>query len=92
MQDQRRIRRTTVNKAAKIGFNDQSLLFDCTVRNITMYGACIETVHSAPELETFALSFDDFRSARACDVVWRDNGFVGVAFRAAATAQVTCAQ
>jgi hypothetical protein len=81
MQERRRMRRTAVLKVARIAFNDWSLRFDCTVSNITTCGATIDTTHPTPDSETLALSFDGFRSARDCRVMWRDKTRLGVAFR-----------
>ena len=52
----------------------------CAVRDITNLGAGIRT-QDLPALPlNFELSFDNFRTARKCQLIWRDGDFVGVAF------------
>ena len=67
-------------KSAKIMFDNQPSLIDCTVCNITSDGACLNFAAATPVAESFALSFDNFRSTRACRVVWRQTDRVGVCF------------
>jgi hypothetical protein len=67
-------------KSAQIVFNDQSSLMDCTVRNLTNDGACIQFAAAMLAPERFELTFDNFRSARACHVAWRKIDELGVSF------------
>ena len=80
MEDRRRLSRHTVLKSAKIMFNNQSSLVDCTVCNLTSDGACLHFATTAHIPELFELSFDNFRSARACSLVWRQADRFGVCF------------
>ena len=41
MEDKRQIRRTRVLKGAKIMFDGHASTIDCTVRNLTATGACL---------------------------------------------------
>jgi len=80
MEERRRLLRHVVLKSARIAYNDQSPPIDCIVRDLTNDGACLRfttTMHS-PEL--FELSFDNFRSTRACRVAWRQTDRLGVCF------------
>ena len=80
MLERRRLPRHVVLKPAKAGFDDQCPLVDCTVRNLTSDGACLEFAAPVQTPDLFELSFDNFRSARACRVAWRQTGRVGVCF------------
>lgn len=80
MEERRHLARHAVLKSAKIMFDSQSSWFDCTVCNITNDGACLTIAAATPVDESFALSFDNFRSTRACRVVWRQTDRLGVCF------------
>jgi PilZ domain len=80
MEERRQLARHAVLKGARIMFGNQSALIDCTVRNITSDGACLSFAAAMPAAESFALSFDNFRSTRACRVVWRQTDTLGVCF------------
>jgi len=69
-----------VLKGAKIVSDNQPSLIDCTVCNITNDGACLNFAAAMPAAESFVLSFDNFRSTRACRVVWRQTDRLGVCF------------
>jgi methyl-accepting chemotaxis protein len=80
MAERRRLARHAVLKSAKIAFNDQSSLIACTVCNLTSDGACIHFATTRHAPESFELSFDNFRSARTCRVIWRQTDRLGVYF------------
>jgi hypothetical protein len=80
MEERRQLARHAVLKSAKIMFDNQPSRFDCTVCNITNDGACLNVAAATPVAESFALSFDNFRSTRACRVVWRQTDRLGVCF------------
>jgi PilZ domain len=80
MEERRQLARHAVLKRAKIAFDNQPSLFDCTVCNITSEGACLNFAAASPADESFALSFDNFRSTRACRVIWRQADKLGVCF------------
>jgi hypothetical protein len=80
MEERRRLTRHVVNKPAKIGFDDQSSLIDCIVRDLSSSGACLQFPAPLQAPELFELSFDNFRSTRACRVAWRQPDRLGVCF------------
>jgi hypothetical protein len=80
MEERRRLTRHTVLKRARIMFGSQSSLIDCIVDNITSEGACLNFAATMPAAESFALSFDNFRSTRPCRVIWRETDKLGVCF------------
>jgi len=80
LQERRQAPRTRVRKAAQLLFDHQCSVVACTVHDVSVTGACLQ-VPSAVELpDTFELSFDCFRSARGCRVVWRGDNRLGVCF------------
>jgi hypothetical protein len=79
MRQRRQLKRYVVNKSAKIVFGDAALV-DCTVCNVNSGGACLSLKATTRLPEVFELSFDSFRSVRACRVVWRKTDRLGVCF------------
>lgn len=52
----------------------------CAMRDLSVFGAGL-LLENAPIPSTiFDLSFDHFRTGFACRLIWRRDGFVGVAF------------
>lgn len=80
MQERRRLARHVVFKSARIGYGDQLSLIDCTVRNLTSDGACLQFATTLQTPDSFELSFDNFRSTRVCRVAWRQTDRLGVCF------------
>jgi hypothetical protein len=79
--ERRSIGRTRITKGALL-FLDQKLgISSCSIRDITNLGAGIrvQSLNVLPLI--FELSFDNFRTVRACQLVWRQSEFLGVAFR-----------
>jgi hypothetical protein len=80
MPNRRTSVRTTVCLAARILFGASRGPYDCVVRDVTNSGARLE-VHDLKIIPMhFEMSFDNFRSARKCRVIWRSGNFIGVAF------------
>jgi hypothetical protein len=78
--DRRSIRRTWIAKRASFFFSRQSGEQSCLVRDVTNVGAGIRT-QDLPLLPLhFELSFDNFRSARKCRLIWREGDYIGIAF------------
>ncbi len=81
MLERRRSARTSVFKAAQLLVPDNRKVVGCTVRDLSDGGACLD-VTSAKEVPDFLqLSFDWFRSMQRCEVRWRSETRIGVAFR-----------
>ena len=78
--ERRSIGRTLINRNALMFFSGQAGIHSCSVRDVTNRGAGIylNGVNFIPI--TFEISFDNFRTARKCNLVWRELDFVGVAF------------
>ncbi len=78
--ERRSVGRTQINRSALLFFHGQADVFACCVRDVTNSGAGIrlEGLNVLPV--KFDLSFDNFRTVRACRLKWRESDFVGVAF------------
>ena len=79
-RERRTIGRTRIDRGAMLFFHGQADVFPCCVRDATNSGAGIrlEGLNVLPV--EFYLSFDRFRTARKCRLIWRDIDFVGIAF------------
>jgi len=79
--ERRSIGRTKITKGALLFFDQKLGVSSCNVRDITNVGAGIR-VQSLNVLPlTFELSFDNFLTVRACQLIWRQSEFLGVTFR-----------
>jgi len=78
--ERRSIARTKITRSVLLFFTGQTVVRSCAVRDITNLGAgiCIRDLPALPL--NFELSFDNFRTGRKCQLIWRDGDFVGVAF------------
>jgi hypothetical protein len=78
--ERRSIARTKITKSALLFFPGQTGVRSCGVRDITSAGAGLR-IQDLPALPVnFELSFDNFRSAQKCRLIWREGDFVGVSF------------
>jgi hypothetical protein len=78
--ERRSVGRTLINRSALLFFRGRDGVFSCCVRDVTNAGAGVrlEALNVLPV--EFDLSFDNFRSARRCRLIWREVDFIGVAF------------
>jgi hypothetical protein len=83
VEDRRLSSRTKVLKVAKIVSRGASTVIDCVVQDLSSSGACIQVENLPDASSSFDMSFDGFRSIRACRVVWRKSGKLGLAFEQA---------
>jgi len=81
INDRRSTERTKIVKDALLFFSEQIGVRSCCVTDVTNFGAGIrvEDLPALPPLN-FELSFDNFRTVRKCQLIWRDGDFVGVSF------------
>jgi hypothetical protein len=70
--------RTTINRDVLTFFNGN--IHACCVRDVTNQGAGIRLNGLNIVPSEFGISFDNFRTMRACRLIWRNGDFVGVAF------------
>jgi methyl-accepting chemotaxis protein len=85
-KDRRGVRRTRVQRNAKIIVPRRSPIIHCTVQNITSGGACLTMANTFGIPEAFELTFEHGRTRRTCRVVWRRIDKLGVAFTGEETA------
>jgi hypothetical protein len=78
--ERRRVQRTRVLKAAKIILNSSTSLLDCSVRNLTNLGACLQISSPLGIPQQFDLTFDSARSRRPCRMIWQTSKQLGVEF------------
>ena len=79
MDERRTTARQRVFKAGTIEFNRVGAI-GCTVRNISLGGACLEFDSILGVPGTFDLVIRADRTMRHCKVMWRNAKRVGVAF------------
>jgi hypothetical protein len=72
--------RTAVSRGVLLFFGAQRGVFGCEVCDVTNVGARIRLNSLKILPPIFELSFDNFRTARKCRLIWRRNDLVGVAF------------
>lgn len=75
----RKAARQRVLKAGSIAFNRAGGI-DCTIRNISLEGACLEVESPLGIPDDFTLTIDRDGVARPCHVVWRKAKRIGVTF------------
>jgi hypothetical protein len=81
MLEQRKHPRHRTLKAGRIVFNHRFSVIDCTVRNLSDGGACLELASSVGIPESFDLTIEPDRGTRPCRVAWKSENRIGVAFQ-----------
>ena len=80
MADRKRYQRLRTLKTGKIVFNRRCSIIDCTVRNVSAAGACLELPSTVGIPDRFDLLIGPDPHARPCRVAWKDDTRVGVTF------------
>jgi len=80
MLDRRKTQRMRSFKGARIVFHPNWPVIDCTVRNLSGAGACVEMQGEYNTSLEFELIFLQDNERRACRQVWRQGSRIGVAF------------
>jgi hypothetical protein len=78
--DRRSIGRTKISKGALLFFSEGAGVHACTVHDVTNAGAGIRLQGLKVIPLDFELSFDNFRTVRACRLIWRQGDWFGAAF------------
>jgi PilZ domain len=81
MLERRRSARTSVFKPAQLLVARPRKMVGCTVRDLSEGGACLDLTSGNEVPEFIQLSFNWFRSMQRCEVRWRSETRIGVAFR-----------
>jgi PilZ domain-containing protein len=80
MEEHRRHPRHRTLKAGKIIFNHHLSVIDCTIRNLSDTGACLQIPATVGVPDRFELWFEAEKRTRPCRVAWKTATRVGVAF------------
>ena len=78
--DQRRAPRLRSLKGARLVLPNRVSTFQCTVRNISSTGVCVEMPSTFGVLNRMTLRMDDGSADRECEVVWRTETRLGLKF------------
>ena len=79
MNEQRKYQRRRLLKAGTISINRTGVI-DCSVRNLSSAGACLEVASPIGIPDDFVLVTRDDHIEHPCHVVWRTEKRIGVAF------------
>jgi hypothetical protein len=78
--ERRSLGRTFIGRNAMMFFAGQAGVYSCHVRDVTNHGAGIRLDGLNVIPVKFDLSFDNFHTIRRCQLVWRNDDFLGVTF------------
>jgi PilZ domain len=76
----RRRQRTRTLKSARILFNEHRSAIDCTVRNLSPGGACLNVASAIGIPERFDVLFEADQTIKSCRMVWHREKQIGVEF------------
>jgi hypothetical protein len=79
MEEHRHDPRLRTLKSGKIVFNKKSSVVDCTIRNLSRTGACLQVATPAGIPQRFELLIDGV--SWACQITWRSGTRIGVTFQ-----------
>jgi PilZ domain len=68
-------------KTGRIVFDRRTCVIDCTVRNVSAAGACLELPSTVGVPERFDLLIGPEKHPRPCRIAWKDEKRVGVTFQ-----------
>ena len=77
--ENRKIRRQRVLKGAKI-LIDRTIVIDCTVRNVSETGACLQLPSPVGVPNRFEVMIGPDNAPRPCQLIWRSANQIGIAF------------
>ena len=80
MDEHRNIQRRRVLKRGTISLNRGGVI-DCTVRNSSTTGACLEVASQLGIPDDFILMIKDDHDQHPCLVAWRSEKRIGVTFK-----------
>lgn len=68
-------------RAARLSFRIRDRFeVDCVVKNLNEHGACVHVRNCASIPDRFDLMLSPGSQPRACRVLWRSEGYLGIAF------------
>jgi hypothetical protein len=80
MSEQRKEPRHRTLKAGRIVFNQRRSVLDCTVRNLSSTGACLDVPSTVGIPHVFELIIESDGLTRSCRTAWRTERRIGVHF------------
>lgn len=83
MWEKRKHPRREVLTLGKVIFNRPLSVINCIVHDISEGGACLELPQGTETPDTFELVIQPIPQRRPCDVVWRREKRIGIAFKQA---------
>jgi PilZ domain len=81
MNELRAIRRNRILRGGKILLNNKHSVIDCSVRNLSDDGACLQVASIAGIPRAFDLLIDGDGASRPCELVWQSANRIGVSFQ-----------
>ena len=78
--ERRRHPRAGTLKSARILLNRHYSVIDCTVRNLSPTGACLDVATTLGIPDRFDVMFDADKSIRPCRLIWHKDKQIGVEF------------
>lgn len=79
MLERRKMRRELTLKPGSVSFGVVAVI-DCTIRNMSMAGACLEFACRPVLPKEFSVIIKPEYTRRSCRIVWQSGSRVGVAF------------
>jgi PilZ domain len=80
MEERRISHRSRICRGGKILFNNRRSVLDCTIRNLSPGGACVQVENLVGVPATFDLLIDGEDAPRPCRLVWQSHHRAGVEF------------
>jgi PilZ domain len=80
MEERRSSHRSRTYRGGKILFNDRRSVLDCTIRNLSPEGACLQVESLVGVPAAFDLLVDGDQAPRPCRLVWQSDHRAGVEF------------
>ena len=80
MEERREGHRARTLRGGKILFNDKRSVLDCTIRNLSSDGACLQVESLVGVPPDFELLVDGEDAPRPCRLMWQSHDRAGVKF------------
>jgi hypothetical protein len=80
VEERRASHRSRTFRGGKILFNDRRSVLDCTIRNLSPEGACLQVESLVGVPAAFELLIDGEEAPRPCRLAWQSHDRAGVEF------------
>lgn len=81
MDERRTIQRSRMLRGGKILLHHKSSVINCTVRNFSLEGACLQVASVIGIPVEFDLAIDGEETSRSCRVIWQSETRLGISFK-----------